>query len=340
MTRNNIIIALCIVLIAIATGCRSNSFKIDAQLQGLGTQNIKIVYFSSGAVVEQTVAVQDNHFSFSGSAPQLTIANVVDAQGGVIAQLVVQNGDKVTIKGNVAQPLNIQITGSDINEQWMEFKRQYKDYFGPVQTRNSELDAEIEKYINSHPSNLLSTVLLVAHYNNLSDDEKVKSLLDKIDNDAKPESLTAVLNQLPPLPKPVERLTSLLLYDSHGSFSQFNARDAQCSVLLIWSRDDYSRKTNIDTLISLKRIANSNQRLQIADILIDADSASWNHITNTDSTRWKHYWAPEGPLNHDLKALGVGITPMYIVGDSTGKIVYRGSDPAMAHNKTLPLIRN
>ncbi len=61
---------------------------------------------------------------------------------------------------------------------------------------------------------------------------------------------------------------------------------------------------------------------------LEPDSSFWRSEVVRDSASWQHYWTPEGPVNGDLKQLCLTSTPLFVLADSTGRVIARGSSVA------------
>ncbi len=331
ISKSSLFILLLFVLL---TSC-SDTFKIEGNLNKLGNQSIRMLYATPHGVQDVWTVSKDNHFEFSGSTDELTLVFLFDAQSRMLGRFVLENGDDVEIKGNADAPFNIEVKSSDVNEDWYEFINNHaKDY---ENNNKTALDNEIEKYVARHPDELLSTLLLIVDYSRLNNANNVQQLLNKIDQDAKPESIIANYKKLTQrFVRPTSRLSSLLLYESTGDYSSFMPTTAQASILYLWlNSSNHSNEVN-----SLKTLVeNHGAKLLVADVYVNPDTAVWRTLVKADGGKWKHYWAPEGPLNDQLKSLDMQSTPLFVVADSMGKIVYNGNNVAEARVKVNAILK-
>jgi hypothetical protein len=194
--------------------------------------------------------------------------------------------------------------------------------------------AKFEKYVREHPSNMLSTVLLVVDYSDFSDHDKVDKLLRGIEIQARPESLTGLLygNEKDRKRAVLPRLMSLSLFKHGGKFEEIKLTD-KTSILSLWANPQNSRNALINKLQTL------DKGIRIIDVLTESDSLRWHQTIAGDPADWQHYWAPGGPMEQGIQMLGIKSLPWFAVTDSTGLVVYSGPNCDLASKKASELIR-
>lgn len=319
------------IILALATlalaACSSDSFRLEARIDGLGTQNIQIIYATSEGVQSEWVTAENNRISYEGYAPELTVLQVLDSNSQLIARMAVKNGDKLKFRGAMNSPMAIEFKGSDASEEWSAF---LKENIELINTGNQPmLDLAIEKFIRENPDNVVSTLLLLFDYGSLSNTKAVDEMLDGIDDDAKPLFLINTYQMLRNERNKSEADKHFFmfdLYESTGKWSTFRASGHSFSLLWLWSRDDANHRAVAD---SIKQLAKTyGKRLQVADVLVDGDTTVWRSTFKADSTNWVHFWAPGGPNGKYMSAVSTFTTPRYMLVDSLGVYHYRGESVA------------
>ena len=314
-----IILTTCLVgLMCLTTGCTDSDFTINAQLDGTPDNMVTICYMGNqGLVTERMMVAQGNQLTFKGSSDDYTILWIWDAQRQLIAQMVVRNGDRLTVKSDGLRLPTLDIKGNKVTEQWMKFRKSNQEAIDNHDT--NAINRQIEQHIAQHPDQLLSTVLLVAEYNQLDGNDKVKQLLQSIKPDARPDRLVSTLQYLIEQHRqPTGIIRSLTLY-RHGKGIQDLELNAKPAALLFWSRYDTNRKTAIDSLHAMASRHGDN--IIIADILVDTDTTQWTHNIKQTSTSWTHWWAPGGMMDAMLQSIAIERTPTIILTDSTSHII-------------------
>ena len=89
-----------------------------------------------------------------------------------------------------------------------------------------------------------------------------------------------------------------------------------------------------DSIISrLRNLRKSlgKRRLKIIEISLTGDSAMWRASVKGDSMNWFQAWAPGSTAAREIRRLAVPRAPFYIVADSTGTQLYRGTSAYSAY---------
>ncbi|MGM9802757.1 MAG: hypothetical protein ACI308_01120 [Muribaculaceae bacterium] len=319
--------ALIAITALVLTACRSDSFRLEARIDGLGTQNVQVIYATSDGVVADWVTANDDRISYQGSAPELTVVNVLSDNGAPIARMAVIDGDKIQLKGVFGDPMNIQYKGSKVTQRWTDFLKKHREEI--ESNNNAMLNIEIEKYMRENKDDVVSTLLLLYDYSSLSNTQHTDSLLNILNDDAKPLYLLSTYHTLRNARSKVEAQKHFFmfdLYDSNGTWSTVRTSGHSYSIMWFWSRDDSYHNLTVDSLKQLGKTYGS--RLQIADVYVDGDTAIWRKTFKNDSTKWLHLWAPGGPKGKYLEPLNIYTTPTYLLIDSFGNYNYRGASLA------------
>ena len=320
-----------LVMLALAS-CSGDRFKIDGNLVNLDGAAVHIIYCADSVVVDQWVDVdKKGHFTFKGASSQPVLVSLSDQHGQLLAQLVATNGDHLKVAGDAGKSMGINIKGNRLNEDWQLFRDEHRAFY--ADPNPSRLDAAIEKYVREHPADVLSTVLLITDYSDFSDREKIDKLLHGIQEQARPESLAQLLNEVQTGRKRaiLPRLMSLTLFKHGGNFEEIKLTD-KASVLSMWANPQKDRRALIDQLQTL------DKGIRIIDILTESDSLRWHQTIADDPKDWQHYWAPGGPLEQGIQMLSITSLPWFAVTDSTGLVVYSGPSCDVAAKKVSDLI--
>lgn len=329
----NIAFLACVMLM-VMYGC-SKSFKIKGNIAGIGNQNLHMVYATPAGIAEQWVTAQENRFELSGVADLPTLVAIYDAQGGLLARLLVENGDNVKVRGTSTDPYRIEVKGSDVNERWYAFIHEHAAQY--ANDDRSALNAAIEQYAKANPADVLSTLLLLCDYRSTGGIAEVKPLLDAVKAEAKPDFLLSTYrNVLKLTAEPPKSISSFMLYESKGSFETFSPTTANASLLYFWNK--LSEVQN-DAQLLKSEAERTAGKVLIADVLMDADSSSWANLRKQHMGAWRlHFWAPDGPVNSTLKQLNIASVPTVLVTDSAGKVTYAGSNMKLAVDALKKLV--
>ena len=307
--------------------CNNDYFTIKGELEGIGTQNIRVLYLTDDERVEsEWVTVTDGRFEFVGSNYDWTVVYLIDGNKQIIARAVVKNGDDISIKGSVENVYGITVEGTDENEQWCGFMNSNAKLYEQLDRR--QLNAEIEKYVVANPSEISSTLILLNDYSNISGMTSVDSLFKKISIDARPSGLVNnyyALSQQMDKEKSSRSISSLLMYSSLDSMVTLSVSKHKASLLYFWEKDDADRKDVIKGLKDLHKKYEESGRMQIVDVMLSSDSTHWKDYLEKDSTSWMHFWTVGGSLNRAISSLAISNSPYFIVTNSLGRQLYRGN---------------
>ena len=147
-------------------------------------------------------------------------------------------------------------------------------------------------------------------------------MLKKIDKAAKPEQLLSLYSQfLNSGDLTSKKVASLKLRNDQDSLVIVRTYDHPATILFFWRNEDSDRQTMVNSLKTLCR----GSRLQMVDICLDSDTLDWRRTIDGDSVKWGHYKAIGGVVDKTIVDLNVKGSPYFIVADSTGTQIYRGT---------------
>ncbi len=318
-----IILYMAVAVVALVMGsCDSSTFKISADIKGMGNQNLHVVFLGDSGVSDAFIPTQDSKFKIKGSSSELTVVSILDSQNKPLFRLAARGGETLNVTGDINNPHHYKCSGSDVASEWLEFEEKNAQLYDLPDP--SKLDAAIEKYVKDNPSSVVSTLLVVVDYSQAVS-EKGAKLLASIDADARPESLVASLEQAHELMgKPDKQLQTMTLLSSNGEFEPFVPGKARAMIIYWWNTMDEKRTADIESIKALE-LQHSGQ-LAVADVNLSPDTVGWQATLANDATAWPHYWAPGSVLDPSVEQLRITVLPMAIVTDSLGRQLYRGQD--------------
>ena len=144
-------------------GCKKEYFTIDGSMSDGGTQNIRAVYVTDYETLQsEWITMTDGQFELKGINYDWTIVYLINNKRDIIARAAVKNGDNITITGSMADPYHTTVEGNDANEEWSHFMTENAELYSD--TDRSKLNSAIEKYVESNPDRISSTLLLLNDY--------------------------------------------------------------------------------------------------------------------------------------------------------------------------------
>lgn len=327
-TLLTMMVAVCLAMLS--ASCSSDHFTLNGSIADAGTQNVRIIYSTDDGFEAEWVTMQDGRFTFSGSSEEPVAVFVFTQQKKLLAQALVKNGDDIDIEGTLDAPYSIRVSGTKVNEQWSDFLVSHSDDF--ANANYSATDAAIEEYIAANPGSVVSTMLLMCNYSDLTDKKKVEALLSKIEIDARPESVMRGFYAMQTMRGELsdkERMVTMTLWSDRDSMENVRPYNTSLSIYYFWTPDDKMRHSDFNNIKDFSKELDS-KRLQVIDIDLDSDTLRWKTIVRNDSASWRRFWAVGGVTNGYLRNFNLGVTPYYILVDSTGQMLYNGGNFASA----------
>jgi len=322
---HTLLVVACALLV---TSCSGDSVKVEGQLSNLEGSVLRVIAITDSTVVGQKVDVNPKgKFSTSiDGVSQPTIVTVLNHRNELLANAVAEKGGHIKLQGDASKPQAIKVTGSDLNERWQLFRDEHAAFYSDPNP--SRLDAAIQKYVRENPTDILSTVLLMADYSNLTDRSAMDAMLSSLNPKARPASLVRAYKAMEPAltSRPVSRMMNLMLW-RNGSFDELTLV-GRITLLYLWTTGSDNRAAVVDAIKQASRQAGTS--LQVADVLVESDTIRWHRTVAGDSASWHHYWSPGGPQDASLSQLNITTTPWFVVVDATGSIAYNGNDVQQA----------
>ncbi len=313
-------VAACIVM----TGCgNGETFTISGIVNGAGTQNLRIGYVDNGTAVNNITVAVDGKFRYEGSASQPIVVSIFSSSRKLIGCVYVKNGDAIEGEWDIDKPYEAKVKGNSESSDWAEFLKENSAAFDSDDYKAT--NEAIGKYVESHKDNVVSTLLMITNYNTIANEHKADSLFNLIDPTARPDALVASYRQMltdMDAEMMTRKLLPLNLYA--GEDSTITLRPTKQSVALLYFSGVEDRGGVVP---KLRRLTNDypEKRLRIIDISFAPDTTAWRNSTRRDSASWDECWAVGATGNKAIEYLSIPRTPYFVVADSTGTQLYRGS---------------
>lgn len=324
---NKIFIGIAVFCVSfLLVSCSNESFKIDGFLSDVGEQQFNAIYVNEAGVHEIKVPVQEGKFKIEGVSSNYTIVLIYNNTNKLLAKAMVKNGDQLELRGTMKHSNLIEIEGTDVNEAWSNFRRE--NHLLYEEEKELLLDKKIEEYIKANGDNEACLPMLLFDYSRLDETGRVHELLNIIKDEVRPASVMKAYTDMNAMlssnKEQDERFYSMMFFNEKDSLETFSPMSSKMSVLCFWDIEDESREGIVDEFDSLYTNYKGKKQLQIADIVLDNDTAKWKRILRREDTEWKHYWAVGGIMNRSVKNVHVISTPLFLVLDSIGQPIYKG----------------
>lgn len=301
-----------------------SEFRIAGEIKGMGTQNIKIVYCADGAVRESRAIVIDGKFSVVGNAPEPTFVEIQTSNGILLGHLMVKNGETVECKLENGNRYNVSFDGNEISEKWGKFLTDNYDVFSSE--NNDKKNELIAQYVSTHKDDLTSTALMLAEYYCPDNEMTADSIFRTISETARPQALVEGYETMFAHVNSATSRNNILpmkIYCKEDTMMTYNPALSSYSIMAFTDN-----KEARDSIIpKFKKWSNEykSRRLSIIDVSLVTDTAMWKRIIRKDSAEWSQCWALGSVRAKSIERLSIPRLPYFIVVDSTGKQLYRGT---------------
>ena len=347
-TASRLSIALILSLLAAAlTSCGSDSsFRINGKIDNFGTGNLRVVYYSNGAVQSVMAPAIDGKFSMTGRIDRPAFARVYTGNGIVAGRFIVKPGETVEAQFNITDPTEIKLDGNDDSKRLAKFITANADIIRNGDTK--ALNAAVGKYVRENPKRMASGALLADYFDARGHETEAMELISLLDdNVVAATSLGGTRDLLRTLaiPRDSLQLEPFPLFTSDDSLVEINPQ-ARRGTLLMFTDAASRRSDSIKAALSSLRLQAAAGTLQIIDISCDNDTAAWHaslreiapadSLKKRDAREIRRCWMPSPYNLQGFERIPVATVPWFIVADSTRRILYRGPSVSDARTRLHP----
>lgn len=318
------------IVCMLLAGCgHGDSFRVKGTMDDGSSINLRFVYYTDGTVRTALTASTEGKFEFEGRSANPAAVEVYDNDYRLLGRFVASNGEDIGLRINRKNPYLGKASGNDVNLALTEFYNANADMLAgqDVVARNKA----VAEYVKSHPDSPVSRLLLVTEFDASSSDASL--LADSLFRLMAPEA------QLADIAEPFACLNAHLVdeqahtpviaitYKSKGNrTSTFIPQRTPFSVISV-SDGTHGRDSVLEALRTLARHEKGG-RLAVIDLSVDPDTIAWARTVRTDSATWAQGWVAGSISGQSLDRLGISAIPYFILTDSTGTQLWRGSSAA------------
>lgn len=323
---------LALLLVMVVAGCsKQRYFKVKGEIEGLGAQTVTMLYYSNGGL-QRVSAYGDGTgaFEIRGESANPTLAVVELANGTVIANLVAQNGNNITLEGVMSEPMSIEVKGSKPSS---EIAKWQKENAAMLLSGDAEgINQAVKSFVEGHKESIAATALLVTHFRSAGYEHLADSLFTLIDPEARPGSVvqnfsSVLATQLSS--KTLATVKPMLLF-CPGDTTFYFVPSAQRLALLAFVPETRSCRDSVVPVLASIRDKYPLRRLEVVEFSRTTDSVKWRNCIIPDSASWHQTWAPASVTAPAVRSLCVPRVPYFIVADSAGTQVLRTHSVSMA----------
>lgn len=308
-----------LLLCAVLQGCTSkDNFTVNGEIEGLGTQNIRLVYYEGGSLRERVVPVVDSKFELEGTTPdEETIYEIFSSDRNRLGVFAARNGEEISLKLVAGKPGKINIKGNATTAELVNFiGKNYSSGF------NDAIAAQARK----NPGTVLSDILLAYFYDASANPDEALELLSAV---KLPSAVYMVQGKVDMLraPEPVVP-DSLRLRSLDGPVVNYALTDSTRFTFIGFETPPDSAE-KIDARFDSINFKHSRAAL----VRMAADSFGLRTASGLHPAELTHFWAPGLFAEPALQQCKLPSLPYYLVTDTLGVVVYRGDSLPEALSK-------
>ncbi len=350
---------LLIMSVILASCKKDDTFSVEGELTNGATINMRAIYYDNSTLQNAIFPTDKGKFTFKGNATKGVVVELLTNDYKLLGRFYAQAGDKIKIKANPKSPAKIQIEGNEVSERWAKFLNKNAGTFDSMDAL--AINTLIEKYVKANPDDLVSTLLVITSYNASINPVGAEKLLATIKPQARPEYLvegyTLTLGRV--AKTAVEaRVTPFSFIDAADSLATFNPSQQRNAMLVFTNERSRNVDSVRDAIHNAARKATSSQQLRVVDFSLASDTLAWHRLLREDTLSVKpdktlklgqkpplprtkktdilvYGWAAGSLAAAAVERLGIPSLPYFIVVDSTGTQIYRGTSVNSAL-KALP----
>ncbi len=299
--------------------------------------------FKKGIRVD-SVLVEEGKGVFKGMCDELTRVEVCTEAGDRVLWLYAQKGDKITIKGSIKSPYEIELSGTPEHELISRFRNEnhkllqkiyesdtaYYTHMNDTSYRNTvmcdhdSLHARVTDFVMNNPATIASTILIYDYLLDSRITEHADTLLRRLPPEVKPVSLLAKAelfiagNDKHPVGKILPYMTFRTAHDSVVNTGGFRRRT---TLFIVWASYDTLSRQQMQVMRRLEKKYPRNF-LNLVSVSVDTDQEAWQSALQNDSIGGRaHCRLKEGWLANQIENLGVRTLPATFLLNASGRIV-------------------
>lgn len=342
--KHNIILNLLLVLLLSACGNNKEVFIIEGRINNLGGRPLYALYETPDGIAKDTLIPYEGKIEMRGSSDHLVAVQLYKTGWEPFMRLYLRNNERVEIEGDANIPYEIKMKGSKLNRNlWklicdnnelfeMAQSAGQKDMraFGRINGKNRDiarLDSCLINFIDRHPKNMLSSILIGDYLLRYDNVDLCDSLWQNLNEKALWTPAGEALEHMKDITSFNDdnlRLPHMRYFDDTDTMRYLAPRNSKATLLCIWRADGKNASLHHSELEKYATRYNK-ETLQVVAISFDSDTALWHKIVRRDTSRVIDLWNDNVFTSRSMKNHNLTRIPTFMLADSKGNIVVRTS---------------
>ncbi len=323
-------LAACL-LACLLTACGGDDkFTISGEIAGAPSMNLYMKYYGNSATLSAVTVANAGKFEFTGHSSKPTLVEIMDNEANTLGCLFMQNGDKASIVIDRRNPFLMKVTaGNEANTGFAAFANKHADALaGPD---HAAANALIEDFINSNASSAAGAMLMAIAYDTRIDPTHADSLMrvvaDRTGAGAMLDGYLSTMTEFAMTGGEAARIDTLRYRPREMDTTLYFTPKGKLPTLIAFTTERDARR---DSIVPHFRRITKQGNARVLDFMLCRDTMTWRSAVRWDTATWQQAWAPGGIFARDVDRLAIPSLPYYIIADTAGRQIYRGSSLAAA----------
>lgn len=325
---------LLFIALSACGGKKTDSIRLSGEIKGLADDTLYIYGADRFYDRMDTLVVKNDKFSTTVEADTL-VSTILLFADGTEYPLFLNKGNKIQIKGSMAEIASLQINGNTPNEELTRFNQELKGLGTPSE---KALEEKAETFIKEHPSSLVSIYLLDKYFvqKPQPDLNYIKQLADRLTGELKDRPYMEALL------KRIDEEEKIAVGKTAPYFRMRNAENKEITrtkfkdqylLLHFWaSWDTLSREKNAVYRRIYKK-EQKNKNFTLIGISLDIDKKTWKEVIKADTLKWEQACDFSGWNGETVKQFAINTLPANLLLSPTGKIEGKDLDETAINEK-------
>lgn len=315
---------------ALMSACGADDkFTISGEIAGAPSMNLYMKYYGNTATLSAVTVADAGKFEFTGHSAKPTMVEIMDNESNTLAWLYMSNGDKARITIDRRNPFLMHVNeGSQANMDFAAFANENAAILADADRRKA--NSLIETYITGHPASIAGAMLLATAYdtriNPTHADSLMRVVADHTGAGAILDGYLSTVHSFAIAPEDA-RIDTLRYRPREMDTTYFFTPKGKRPTLIAFTTERESRRDSI--VPHFKRLTKEG-KVRVLDFMLCRDTTTWRSVVRWDTATWQQAWSPGGVYARDVDRLALPSLPYYIIADTAGRQIFRGSSLAAA----------
>jgi peroxiredoxin len=295
---NKISILLLVSLCIISCGGKKGKVKLSGEIRGLTTNVIYLYGENESFNYVDTIVVKDGRFNCNINVDTLSSALLL-INNEEEYPIFFRKGDRIRIKGDARKLADLEVRGNDANDDFDDFKKELahtrnieKLNFTNMDAPDKAMQSQVESFILSHTSSIVSTYLLDRFFvhQSMPDYPRIDNIIKKLNSSLRNTTHIAELSDYINRWKK-SRMGAVApiftLPDNKGAIVSRTSNQLNNKYILIsfWASWANNRAQSSAEMRQFYNSFHNNPKFAMLDISLDTDKAEWKRCIQQDSLK-------------------------------------------------------